>query len=116
MSKMTGQQLRNIAVGFLHVLRTQDSVYQDSINLGLKSGDFKALGEFIASAMHLESAPTADEVKWMDDYLYEHMKTDTAALKAVRPAGPANYNTFSRSTGAARSVELEVPIVEKVAP
>jgi len=98
MSDMTQQQLRNVAIGFLHVLRTQDSVYEQSMQ-ELRTGDFAQLGQFIAKVMHLQSVPTAEEVQQMDDYLYENMPTETAALKAVRPAGPAMFSTFSHGNG-----------------
>jgi hypothetical protein len=97
MSDMTEDQLKNIAIGFLHVLRTQHDVYNESMKPE-NSSDREKLGAFMARTMHLKSTPSADDLQKMDDFLHEHMQSDTAALKAVRPAGPANFNTFSRSS------------------
>jgi len=81
---MTDQQIKNVATGFLHVLRTQDSAYQQWSAVAA-SGDYAKIGALVASTMHLASTPTQAEIEAMDAYIDQHLSDDQAAFAAARP-------------------------------
>jgi hypothetical protein len=81
---MTDQQIQNVATGFLHVIRTQDSAFQQWQAVA-SSGDYAKIGAVIADTMHLATTPTQAEIQAMDAYIDQHLSDDQAAFSAARP-------------------------------
>lgn len=87
MANMTPQQIKNVATGFLHVLRSQDSVYGDWQKVAA-TRDLGQIGSFVQNVMHLQSTPTPDEIHAMDDHMAQSMQDDVASLQNARPDAP----------------------------
>jgi hypothetical protein len=81
---MTDQQIQNVATGFLHVIRTQDSAFQQWQAVAA-SGDYAKIGAVIAETMHLATTPTQAEIEAMDTYIEQHLSEDQSAFQAARP-------------------------------
>jgi hypothetical protein len=81
---MTEQQIQNVATGYLHVLRTQDTAFQQWQAVA-ESGDYAKIGAVIAQTMHLASTPSQADIEAMDAYIEQHLGDDQAAFSAARP-------------------------------
>lgn len=68
MSDMTEQQIKNVSVAFVHVLRTQDPVYEEWLRIE-RPDNYDEFGDFLKKTMHLASKPTREEI----DKMHKHV-------------------------------------------
>ena len=61
---MTDQQIKNVATGFLSVIRTQPQIYDEWKSLP-KVDKYAEFGDFIQRTMHLATIPTNVEIDKM---------------------------------------------------
>jgi len=86
---MTPDQIRNVATGFLAVLRNHDDVYAQWEAIAA-SGNYAAIGALVQSTMHLASTPSQADLEAMDAYIAANLPEDSVAFNAARPGADAS--------------------------
>jgi hypothetical protein len=83
MPGMTNQQIRNVAVAFLSVVRTQDDVYTAWKALP-HIDKYAEFGAFIRDTLYLAAAPTNEEIDNIKALIQNDLKSEVQSLKDVR--------------------------------
>jgi hypothetical protein len=86
---MNPDQIRNVATGFLNVLRNHDDVYAAWEKIA-SSGDYAAIGALVQNAMHLATTPTKADLDAMDAYIGSNLDDDKVAFADARPGADAS--------------------------
>jgi len=83
MPSMTDRQIRNVAVAFLSVVRTQDDVYAAWKALP-HIDKYAEFGTFIKDALYLGAVPTNEEIDKIKSLIQNELKPEVQSLKDVR--------------------------------
>jgi hypothetical protein len=98
MAGMTDQQIKNVSVGLIHALRTQDTTYQRWLEVE-KQNDYDSFGDFLQDAMHLKTKPTKDEIDKMHQYATTELKPELDDVLAGRNSPIACCYAFCVTQG-----------------
>jgi hypothetical protein len=83
---VNNDQIKSVAVGFLHALQSTPAVYQEWI--AADPGDTAKYASIVQNAMHLAAAPTQADLEAMDAYLHDHLQEQLKAFVTTHPLPP----------------------------